>query len=70
MERSTYKWIPVSERLPKDDTLKLVSRRFKAGACMIQQASCLRGTWYIDGSTRPMSGVEAWMELPEPYGEG
>ena len=50
------KWIPCSERLPKD------------GRYLCDYGDCIdfgrmtNGEWYVDG-------VIAWMPLPEPYRE-
>lgn len=61
---SDMKWIPVTERLPEDDSLKLVSCCTKKGFKSVNRAYYWRGAWHGSGS---MSGVEAWMDLPEPY---
>ena len=60
-------WIPVAERLPEDDEFKLVSCKTKAGVRSVNRAYYSRGFWHGQGS---MSGVEAWMPLPEPYDGG
>ena len=58
------KWIPVTDRLPEDEGMKLVSCRTKKGINSVNRAYYMNGTWHGSGS---MSGVTAWMELPEPY---
>lgn len=60
-------WIPVSERLPETDDLMLVSCRTKKGVNSVNRAYCSNGAWHGSGS---MSGVVAWMPLPEPYKGG
>lgn len=58
-------WIAVSERLPEDDKVVLVSCRTKKGVNSVNRAY-YDGAWHGSGS---MSGVVAWMLLPEPYRE-
>ena len=60
-------WIPVSERLPETDDLMLVSCRTKKGINSVNRAYYSNGAWHGSGS---MSGVVAWMPLPEPYKGG
>ena len=68
-------WIPCSERLPEDDTLKLVNyidHRPDAGDIWIGWHE-MENVWYIDGeehSRERGNEVIAWMPLPEPYQEG
>ncbi|MGN1013906.1 MAG: DUF551 domain-containing protein [Butyricicoccus sp.] len=57
-------WIPVTERLPEDDTMMLVTCRTKRGWLNVNRAYYFGGSWHGSGS---MSGVIAWMPLPEPY---
>ena len=57
-------WIPVSERLPESDYMCLVSCKTKKGVQSVNRAYYSDGYWHGSGS---MSGVEAWMPLPEPY---
>lgn len=59
-----HTWIPVSERLPDDDEMKLVTCKTQKGILNVNRAYYLNGTWHGSGS---MSGVIAWMDLPEPY---
>ena len=59
-------WIPVSERLPETDDLMLVSCRTKKGVNSVNRAYYSNDAWHGSGS---MSGVIAWMPLPEPYQE-
>ncbi len=61
------KWIPTSERLPDDDSMKLVTAQPKKGEPNINRAFYMDGYWHGSGS---MSNVTAWMDLPEPYRGG
>ena len=61
------KWIPVTERLPEDEDQKLVSCRTKKGVASVNRAYYMGGYWHGSGS---MAGVEAWMDMPEPYEPG
>lgn len=63
MERLT-EWIPVGEKLPEDDKVVLVSCCTKKGVRSVNRAYYSNGYWHGSGS---MSGVVAWMPLPEPY---
>ena len=65
-ELNRMKWTPTKEGLPEDDSMKLVSCRTKKGANNVNRAYYMNGAWHGSGS---MSGVVAWMELPEPYKE-
>lgn len=58
------KWIPCSERMPESDYMCLVSCKTKKGIKSVNRAYYSNGLWHGSGS---MSGVEAWMPLPEPY---
>ena len=64
LAREPGKWIPVSERLPENDTYTLVttSRSYR-----IEMAWYFDGNFYWNNSDTHMSGVKAWMPLPEPY---
>lgn len=63
-EQKTGEWIPCSERLPDNDDIMLVSCRTKKGVNSVNRAYYADGFWHGSGS---MSGVTAWMLLPEPY---
>ena len=57
-------WIPVEERLPEDEEMVLVTCQTKTGRKSVNRAWYGEGFWHGSGS---MSGVIAWMPLPEPY---
>lgn len=57
-------WIPVSERLPEDDTTVLVSCKTRRGTTFVRTGYCIYGSWHLN-----CEGVEAWKPLPEPYKE-
>jgi len=52
------RWIPVSERLPKDNASYLVT---------VKQGYIMIGIWC--GNPEYWENVVAWMPLPEPYKE-
>ena len=60
-------WVPVFERLPEDDVVKLVTCQPKKGAANVNRAYYSNGKWHGSGS---MSGVIAWAEMPAPYRKG
>ena len=62
----TGKWIPCSERLPEDDSMKLVTAQPKKGEPSVNRAYYAGGLWHGSGS---MAAVTAWMDLPDPYRE-
>lgn len=57
-------WIPVSERLPEDDTTVLVSCKTHRGTTFVRAGYCTNGSWYLN-----CEGVKAWKPFPEPYKE-
>lgn len=59
-------WVPVSEDLPKDEEIKLVTCKSKKGILNVNRAYYMDGHWHGSGS---MSNVIAWMDPPEPYKE-
>ena len=59
-------WVPVTEALPDDDDLVLVTCETKSGHRSINRAYYDGQFWHGSGS---MSGVTAWMPMPEPYEE-
>ena len=63
-EDAIRRWIPVSDRLPDNDDMMLVTCRTKKGVSSVNRAYYSRGSWHGSGS---MSGVIAWMPMPEPY---
>lgn len=58
-------WIPVSERLPEDDTTVLVSCKTSNRTTFVRTAYYMHGSWRLN-----CIGVTAWRPLPEPYKEG
>lgn len=66
LRRQVPKWIPVSEDLPPEEEVVLVSCKSKRGVRSVNRAYHYDGFWHGSGS---MAGVEAWMTLPEPYEE-
>ena len=58
-------WIPVSERLPEDDTTVLVSCKTRRGTTFVRAGYCIYGSWHLN-----CYGATAWRPLPEPYKEG
>lgn len=63
-EEQKHWWIPVEERLPDQDDMVLVTCRTKKGMLSVNRAYLSNGFWHGSGT---MSGVIAWMPLPEPY---
>lgn len=63
-EEQKHWWIPVEERLPDQDDMVLVTCRTKKGMLSVNRAYLGNGFWHGSGT---MSGVIAWMLLPEPY---
>ena len=59
-------WIPVSEKLPEDERMVLVTCQTKKGIRSTNRAYYDGKFWHGSGS---MSGVTAWQPLPEPYKE-
>ena len=57
-------WIPVSERLPEDDTTVLVSCKTSRGTTFVRDGYYTHGSWRLN-----CIGVTAWRPLPEPYKE-
>ena len=57
-------WIPVSERLPEDDTTVLVTCKTRRGTTFVSVGYCIYGSWRLN-----CKGVTAWQPLPEPYKE-
>ena len=57
-------WIPVEECLPEEGEMVLVTCQKKSGQRSVNRAWHMGGFWHGTGS---MSGVIAWMPLPEPY---
>lgn len=72
-------WIPVSERLPKEDGRYLVTFKNGIKVCMVGYGSCERTVlgypighgWYSleEAQYYVEDSIIAWMHLPEPYEE-
>lgn len=72
-------WIPVSERLPKEDGRYLVTFKNGIKVCMVGYGSCKRTVlgypighgWYSleEAQYYVEDSIIAWMHLPEPYEE-
>lgn len=72
-------WIPVSERLPKEDGRYLVTFKHGIKVCMVGYGSCKRTVlgcpighgWYSleEAQYYADDSIIAWMPLPEPYKE-
>lgn len=59
------KWITINEGLPEVDKTVLVTCKTKKGTSNVNRAYIdSKGAWHGSGS---MSGVTAWMPMPEPY---
>ena len=63
-EKRKHRWTPVSEMLPPEDKIMLVSCKTKKGLKSVNRAYYSAGCWHGSGS---MSGVVAWMQLPDPH---
>lgn len=67
MKTDKIKWIPCSERLPKQGQEVICQCRARIIKVLKLDAN---GDWYQDADHCYMSGfVIAWMPLPEPYEE-
>jgi hypothetical protein len=64
VDEKSNDWIPVSERLPEDDTTVLVSCKTRRGTTFVRAGYCIYGSWHLN-----CEGVTAWRPLPEPYKE-
>lgn len=72
-------WIPVSERLPKEDGRYLVTFKNGIKVCMVGYGSCKRTVlgypighgWYSleEAQYYADDSIISWMLLPEPYKE-
>ena len=57
---SPYRWIPCSERMPKNDEAVLVSH------CNGVSKAWWNGRCWTNGLVKKLDTVIAWMPLPEP----
>ncbi len=67
------RWIPVTEKLPKDDGWQLVTILDESGDTPYRYYdfavySEVAGCWIVDANQ--MSDIIAWMPLPEPWKGG
>ena len=71
-EKELREWIPVSERLPKNDDWVIVTILDESGdtpwrytdfGWYLEEATC----WIVEAEKR--RDIVAWMPLPEPYKE-
>ena len=60
------KWIPISETLPDENEMVLVTCKTKKDYRSVNRAYYSNNFWHGSGS---MSEVIAWMPLPNPYEE-
>ena len=79
--KENQRWIPVEERLPKEDDLVLVAVNGIYNHITFSDAIelgefCSDGTWFIDGYPDidgypywDNPNIAAWMPLPRPYQE-
>lgn len=65
-------WIPCSERLPKDDSMCLVTVEYSSGRIEVDYGWFDRVgvSWYVGMHEFRTTNVHAWMPLPAPYTEG
>lgn len=59
-----FTWVSVTDALPDDDDLVLVTCQTKNGRRSVNRAYFDGQFWHGSGS---MSGVVAWMPLPPPF---
>ena len=69
------RWIPISERLPEDESYILVSfENYTMPDIARYEENDEGGTFYLGDDEKSYSSyglfVNAWMELPKPYKEG
>lgn len=62
------KWIPITERLPKDNERVLIARVIgKNEPLVVQQAfRSSNGWWKVFGTSLRDKSVKFWMPMPEP----
>ena len=60
------KWIPVTERLPKEFASVLVCIPSENPLPMVKEAYLANGCWATKMAIFPFEDITHWMEMPEP----
>ena len=63
---SSSKWIPVTERLPKEFASVLVCIPSENPLPMVKEAYLANGCWATKMAIFPFEDITHWMEMPEP----
>lgn len=63
-ELKKYKWIPISEQLPVNGKIVLVTRQCQNKNWYVEQDEYYDDTGFESGADE---NIVAWMPLPEPY---
>ena len=72
--QSAQRWIPVSEKLPEENEMVLISAKYighlSQNAPYVEEGFFTHDGWYSaygDDYSELLAKVVAWMPLPEPY---